>query len=138
MKISDSYRKTIIDEINYAVKMINKTENAEERLYFFSSIHGVINRVFNFEFDLELVSIHFILQSTHNALLQRIQAMKGGETIIPVYEQHFKSLTSACKELAKKIKSDEDISPTLQKFILLIYSTTGNGYYLLQKGIYKL
>ncbi|MCK5343594.1 MAG: hypothetical protein KAR20_09320, partial [Candidatus Heimdallarchaeota archaeon] len=61
MKISESYRKIITDEIDYVESMMNKAQGVEKKLYFFSAIPGTLQRIFNLEYDSELVFIQVIL-----------------------------------------------------------------------------
>ena len=139
MGISEDPRKLIAKEIDYVVNKMNGTQDAAEKLYYFSGIHSAIQRVFNFEFDLDLVYTHFVLQHTYTDLLARLQAIqKGGERLILLEEMHFKKLSAFAKELGKKIYENKDLNSTLRKFAVLSYSTTGNGYYLQQKGLFKI
>jgi len=139
MNISDNFRDIIVKEINYAVNRMDTSSGKEEKLYYFSAVYSVIQRIFNLEYDLDLVYAHSILRETYNAFLQRLQSiMKGGETLIPLNEEHFEKLTIITKELAKKIEEKKNIDNTLKKFTILSYTTTGNGYYLFQKGLLKI
>lgn len=65
---------------------------------------------------------------------QRLQAVKNGDLVVPLLEEQIEQLTGIIKELSEKIRNNEDLGDTLKKFAILAYSTTGNGYYLLQKG----
>ena len=56
---------------------------------------------------------------------------------IPIYDDHFENLISLIKDLALKIDKDEKFDEIMKKFCLLAYSTTGNGFYLFQKGLLK-
>ena len=49
MGISEDPRKLIAKEIDYVVNKMNGTQDAAEKLYYFSGIHSAIQRVFNFE-----------------------------------------------------------------------------------------
>ena len=104
----------------------------------FSAIHGTIQRVFNLEYDSDLVFIHNILQQTHFAFIQRLQAMKNGDVAVPLIEEQMGGLIAAIKELSEKIRGNDKLNGTLKKFVILTYSTNGNGYYLLQKGLLKI
>ena len=55
METTDTYRKMIADEINFAVKKMAETQNASEKLFFFSSVFGILHRIFNIEYDLSLL-----------------------------------------------------------------------------------
>lgn len=138
MKTSESYRKKIVDEIDYVESMMNKTQDIGEKLYLFSAIHGTIQRVFNLEYDSDLVFAHNILQQTHLAFLQRLHAVKTGDVAVPLLEEQMEGLSAAIKELSEKIGDNNKLDGTLKKFAILAYSTNGNGYYLLRKGLLKI
>lgn len=138
MKTSESYRKKIVDEIDYVESMMNKTQDIGEKLYLFSAIHGTIQRVFNLEYDSDLVFVHNILQQTHFAFLQRLHAVKTGDVAVPLLEEQMEGLIAAIKELSEKISGNNKLDGTLKKFSILTYSTNGNGYYLLLKGLLKI
>jgi hypothetical protein len=135
MNISSNFRKIIVKEIDYVIDKMNKSETPEEKAYYFSGIHGMIQRIFNLEYDEDLVYTHIILRDTHNAFVSRLHAIKTGQQEIPIYTEHFDKLVILVKELGEKIQTNEDINDTLKKFIILSYTTTGNGYYLFQKGL---
>jgi hypothetical protein len=139
MNISDNFRELIIKEIKYVVDKMKESLTGDEKLYFFSGVYAIIQRVINFEYDADLIYMHFILHETHTALLGRLQAIqKGGESIILLNEVQFEKLTSITEELGEKLRLNKDINSTLKKFAILSYSTTGNGHYLQQKGLLKI
>lgn len=71
--------------------------------------------------------------------MNRLKAIQhGGDNTVSLSDNQFEKLTSLTKELAKKIKKNEDVTDTLKKFTILTHSTTGNGYYLTQKGLLKI
>lgn len=139
MDISDQFRSLIVSEINFAIKKMNSSGVAGEKLYYFSGIPGVIQRTFNIEYDPDLVYAHIILRSTHEVFSSRVAAIQqGGDTIIPLGKKHFDKLSSITKELSVRIEKNQDIDNTLKKYVILSYSLTGNGYYLQEKGLLKI
>jgi cytoplasmic iron level regulating protein YaaA (DUF328/UPF0246 family) len=139
METTDVYRKMIVDEINFAAKKMTKTQNASEKLYYFSAVFGVLQRIFNIEYDSDLVFSYSIIRATHDAFLNRLKAIQhGGDNTVSLSDNQFEKLTSLTKELAKKINKNEDVTDTLKKFAILAYSTSGNGFYLMQKGLLKI
>ena len=126
-------------EIKYVLKAMDQVNDPAEKLYFFSGIFSVIQRIFNFECDSDLIFSHQVLRQTYDLFNSRLQAiMKGGETIIPLQEEHFKKLSQITKELVKKIQNNEDINDILKRYAILAFTTTGNGFYLQQKGLLKI
>jgi len=138
MKISDAARKLLVEEIKYIVGQMNKRPTADEKIYFFSGVHGAFQRVFNAEYDPDLVFLHFILNATHQAFIGRLQAIKNGEMVIDLDEDCFKKLLEITKDLGRNIEKDEDISDTAKRFSILAYTTTGNGNYLRLKGEFSI
>jgi len=138
MNISDNSKEIIVKEINFAVSMMNESSNVEEKLYYFSGVYSMIQRIFNLEYDSDLIYAHFILRETYNAFLQRLGAIKAGQTLIPLSDEQFEKLISLTKELEKKIENKKDINATLKELAILSYTTSGNGYYLVQKGLLKI
>jgi hypothetical protein len=139
MNIKENGREIIIKEIDYALKRMEETENPEEKLYFFSAIYAMIQRVFNIQYDSNLIYAHFILNETYKALQGRFKAIEqGADRLVPLTEEHFTTLHNLTKELLQNFIDEKNIDETLKKFVLLAYSTTGNGYYLFQKRLLKL
>ncbi len=139
MSISDSFRDMIVSEINYSIEQMEKTDDFADKLYYFSGIQALLQRIFNIEYDSDLVFAFFVFKSTHEAFMSRYNAIKkGGERVVLLFQDQFDELIEGSKEFANKIKDKKNFSNTLKKFIVLLYSTTGNGYYLLQKGLLKI
>ncbi len=139
MKLSKPMKKILMDEIAYVIDAMEKDDNDEKKLYYFSGIHGVVNRIFNIEFNEDLVFLHTVLKSSHEAISARLQAMKNGQdSVILLFTIQFQKLIEIAKELSGKIKKDEPFDDVLKKLSVIAYTTTGNGFYLLDKGIIKL
>jgi hypothetical protein len=114
MRLSDNYKNLILSEINFAVKKMDKSSEPLEKLFYFSAIHGVFQRIYNIEYDPTLVFICFILRTTHEAFNNRLQTKVG----IPLSEKQINTLSDIAKELGGKIKNNEEVSVTLQKFVV--------------------
>ncbi len=137
MSLSSSMLDVLINEMDYVIKSIDETDDPLEKLYFFSGIPAAVHRVFNIEYDPDLVFIHHVLSSTHQGITQRIDAVRKGDAVVPIVEQQLDKLLYLCKELRDALKNDLNTDGIMKKFILLLYSTTGNGYYLTKKGVFK-
>ena len=124
------------NEIDFVIQRMNQTNNADEKLYFFTGIYTCANRIINIEFDAELAFIHHVLQAAHQAIAARLMRLQQGlEKPIGIPEKLFDRLEETLKEMLEKIKRGEDTYPVLQTIFNLAYSTTGNGYYLYLKGM---
>ena len=139
MNISDSFRKTIVDEFRYAAKKMKEETEAFRKIYFFSATYGIVFRVFNLEFDPTLVFIHNVLQTTYaniDNILHRIARRE--ETVIQIPDRVLENLAEAIEELSDEIERDGDVAQCLQKISNIGYVGTGNGYYLYQKGTLRI
>ncbi len=135
MNISKDNKKLISDEIKYVLKKMEESDVATDKLYFFSAIYGIVHRIFNFKYDLDLLFTHHVLKITYDIFLQKIKAVQSGETPVMIDDRHFNRLAVLVKEFLDNITNDKSTIDTLKKFIELGYTLQGNGFYLLQKGI---
>jgi hypothetical protein len=139
MNLSPNMKKELIREIRFVVDRMKTTNSAQEKLYYFSATFGISQRILNFEYDLELAFIYQVLQLVYNAVNIRIGSMsKGLESPILIPDLLFIKLEDTLNELAKKIEDDKETYKELEIMANCAYSTTGNGYYLYQKGMLKI
>ena len=139
MDIPENLRKELVEEINFVILKIKEEVDLRKRLYFFSGVYSLVNRIFNLSFDPQLVFIHLVLNASYTTINNRINAIvMGKDTLIEIPDNLFDKLYDVLEELTQKIRDDEDTYLVLQKFASLAYVTTGNGYYLYQKGILKI
>ena len=135
MNLSKDMSKLFIDELNFVLKNMKATDKSAEKLYFFSGIFAVANRIFNIEFHSELVFIHNVVQAAHKQILESLALVSQGGLAFGIPEDIFDRLEAAIEEMITRISSDQDIYSSLQKISNLAYSTTGNGRYLHFKGM---
>lgn len=138
MKLSSEHKKIILEEFDFAVKKMKESQTQDQKLFYFSSTYGVLSRIFNINFDSELVFIHAVLNNAYTNMLGRFKAIKSGETSVTFPADFFEKLTCCIEELAERIKKDSSLYNTLIKISLLTFVTTGNGAYLLEKGSFKI
>jgi hypothetical protein len=138
MKISKKNKKLLLDEIQYVSNEMRKCETAHEKMFLFSGIHGMLNRIYNIEYDSTLVFTHFVLSNVHSGFIQKLEALRTGDPIRTVEEDHFDKIEFLINALKENIENDDPVDDTLKKFVELLYSTTGNGYYLKRKGYLKI
>ncbi|BBO76137.1 hypothetical protein DSCW_35540 [Desulfosarcina widdelii] len=135
MSVKDEFRQLIIDEFDYAISKMESTEDKRKFLYYYSALNAVVNRVFNFEFDKDLVFAHFVLVTSYENFNARLKALSAGaDSTVGLYEEQFEALLSLSKELRQKIAEAKSFDTVLKKIVVLSYSTTGNGNYVFEKG----
>lgn len=139
MKLTSKNKEALLKEIKFAAKKMAETEDPKGKLYYFSAVYAIMQRIFNLEFDPELVFIHMVLNTTYSVLQDRLATIESGaEKVVKIPENLFDKLTEATKEIAKKIENNESSYEVLQKFVILGYVVSGNGYYLYEKGMLKI
>lgn len=135
MKLSRDNKQKIIDEIKFALEQMKQNEDLDEKLYYFSAVYGVLPRIFNIEFNEDLLFIHFVINSTYNNIKGRI---KNPDKVIKIPDDLGEKLVHTTEELLTDLKEDKNLYNVLKRFTVLGYVTTGNGYYLYKKGYLKI
>ncbi len=139
MKLSAENKKLIVDEVDFVTKKMNAEEDPSKKLYYFSAIPGMIQRVYNIDYDNDLVFAHFVLQAVFTVINERIVALRQkGDGNVQLSLEQFEKLEQLSVEFGIKLKENKSVDTVLKKFVLLLTSTTGNGYYLMQKGFLKI
>ena len=70
MNISKTNHDILVKEFKDIKQMIESTDILEDKLYYFTAIYGIINRVMNLQSDSTLIFIHQILQNCYLAITQ--------------------------------------------------------------------
>jgi len=139
MKLSFDSNKAIVEELRYVANRIPKEADIQKKLFVYSGAHAVVNRILNIEFEADLILMHTVLQSTYIQINSRLNSiMTGAERAITIDPSLFDFLARSLQDLADAISEDKDMATQLAKIAIAGYATTGNGYYLHQKGILKL
>ncbi|HAR49058.1 hypothetical protein ER57_01950 [Smithella sp. SCADC] len=138
MKIDKMYKKAVINEIKYVQKKMKDSSSIEKKLFYFSAIPAEFQRVLNLEYDDDILYLHNIINQTYLAFQQRIAAIKAGDLNISIEENQIEKLESLLSDVVGVLEQKKQIDDVLKDFILLTYSTTGNGYYLMEKGLLKI
>lgn len=141
MNISKNYKKIIVEELKNIAKKMKESNDPFEKMYFFSASYSCVNRIFNFEFDPTLIFTHMVLQNAYNAIRGRIELLaRGQDTLIKIPTNFYNILQETIVDIADNIDKNNksELFENLQKIANLSYLTTGNGYYLFQKGMLKI
>ncbi len=136
MDISDDYKHAIVEELGRVAPLL-RDPNVEplSKMYYFSAIHGIINRVINFDYDPGLTFLFNVLQLAHQAVTTRVNALANRQEIgIQLPPNYFNLLGDTIADLAERIEANQSVYDVLERLSVLTYVTTGNGYYLYEKG----
>ena len=135
MDISAETKAKLVSEIEFVLERMKQESDITGKLYYFSAVFGIMNRIFNLEYSSDLIFVHSILSATHAQINARLQTP---EKAIPLPPEVPDKLFDATAELLEVIEKDGNPYEVLKKFAVLGYVTGGNGYYLYQKGLLKL
>lgn len=135
---SDEYKQVIIRELELVLQKMNESGNFEEKIYYFSAVQGMLHRVMNLEFTDDLLFSYFITNETLKSFQQRIIALKQGDTVVKISEHQIARLIEITKDFLDAVRKDGKLGAVLKQYIILSYTTTGNGYYLMDKGMLKI
>jgi hypothetical protein len=139
MAISANTRQVIANEFKFISEKIKSETELPAKVYYFSGTYGLTQRLLNLEFDSNIVLMHIVLNYTYNLIKQLlVRITSGEEKVITFPPKLFNSLANSIDELGRKIVKNEDTTSVLQDITVIGYATTGNGYYLYQKGIIKI
>ncbi|KAF0159801.1 MAG: hypothetical protein FD159_299 [Syntrophaceae bacterium] len=138
MKISKIYKTAIVNEIKYVQKKMKENSSLEKKLFYYSAIPAQFLRVLNLEYDNDILYLHHVVNHTQGAFQQRLAAMKAGDINIEVNERQIEQLESLLDDVIGVVEQKKKIDDVLKAFIELSYSTSGNGYYLMEKGLLKI
>jgi len=135
MKISESNKKKLIEEIKFVIEKMKSEEDAKTKLYYFSAIYGTMQRIFNIEYNSDLVFAHMVTSATYNTLNSRLSIP---DRVVQLPPEIFDKLTAVTEELKNTLEKNGNLYNVLKKYAILGLVTSGNGYYLYQRGIVKI
>jgi hypothetical protein len=139
MQLTDSVRKRLAREYEFAATQINEAADVHTKLYFFSVFYTEANRALNDIWDSDLALLHLVLQSVHQTISARfLTPLPGLGMPNNVIEELTKSSMELAKMFNEKHVDQADLLKVLARFAELAYATTGNGYYLYVKGNIKI
>ena len=140
LSLPDDLHKRLADEFRLAAIRMVDSPNPNQKLFYFSIFFGEAARVLNWHWDRELALIWAITQFTQSQATARWQASKQGDQVATVSKEFFDALAENAVALADYVENkgtEQELHQIRGRFSELCYATTGNGYYLVQKGIFN-
>lgn len=135
VNISSNYKLLLADELKFCREKIDEEIDFRRKVYFYSSAYGMTKRVLNLEYDSQLQFIDFVLNTSYNAIFNRMNANMAGDITIVLTNDFFNELSNCLELLEGRIRDGKDTYDVLEKIINLTFTIDGNGYYLVQKGV---
>lgn len=138
LTISPTYRSILAQELRFAASQMREAQHPADKVYFLSATWAQIQRVFNLEFDSELVLAHQVLSLAHNHIQGKVSGQHPGPMAAYFPPSIFEFLAADLEELASRWEAGQEAADVLEHVALLGYACTGNGVYLFKKGLLKL
>jgi len=138
MPQKDFFRKELVKELRLVEALMKKEENIEKKIYYFSAAYGITSRTIRYSFSEDVLLADLVLSAGYQALLDRFQRLKSGDTTVKLEEIHFKKIEKGLRQLADAFESTESILEPLKTILTPTFSTSGAGNYLRAKGLLKL
>jgi hypothetical protein len=130
MNLSKDMKKLFIDELNFVLQNMKATDKSMEKMYLFTGIFAVANRIFNIEYHPELVFIHNVFKAAHDEIHTSLSSPYMQQSAFGIPKDIFDRIEAAIEEMITNITEERDIYSSLQKISNIAYSTSGNGRYL--------
>jgi len=138
MEISAENRRILVNEIRTVAEYMSGNNDARQKMFFFSAVFGIVNRIMNIECDPELVFVHQVINAAYNTINTNLIMATQGQSTPTIPPPVFDKLQEVLEDLAICIEEGKKTYPILQRISNLAYSTSGNGYYLFLKGLLKI
>lgn len=133
MRLSKQNQVALISEVRTVVEYMSKSNTPQEKMFFFSAIFGIANRIMNMEYDPELAFLHHVTLAAYGTINTNLALM--AQSVVTLPPNVFDKLQDALNNLANHIEEGKKTYPVLEVISNLAYSTSGNGYYLFLKGM---
>lgn len=140
LNITEPYKTILVDEIAFVRKKMDEEPDTRKKVYYYSAVHAMIQRVLNMDhdFDRQLIFMFTVLSASYNQMRMRVDQIVAGDRLITPPENFFGKISIYLQQLEDKIRNSEDTYIILEKIAISSYLLDGNGHYLYQKGWMKL
>ncbi len=133
MNISQEHRAVLVKEIRLVSEQVqNPRTSARDKIYFFSAVHGTMQRIYGLEYDDDLFFAAYVLNTVFSSINNAVSDVDQ-DARFPV-DEVVHAMGSAIVQLADRIESDSELIGPLKRFVRMSSLGTGNGYYLWRTG----
>lgn len=142
MELPENIQTRLAAEFRLVADKIHEEEDPFRKMYFFSAIYADTSRALNWVWDKDLALLHTVTQNAYERMHGGLQTIASGQNrAMRIDMIIFEHLGSAVENLASYFEKNGDVEElyeVLCRFAELSYATTGNGSYLMEKGLIKL
>ena len=138
MPQKEFFKKELIKELKFVEVSMKKEEDIERKIYLFSAAYGITSRTYRYNFSNDVLLADLVLNNSYQALFDRAQRIKTGDTTVKLEQIHFEKIEEGLRQLVKAFEEGESILEPLETILTSTFSTSGSGNYLREKGLLKL
>ena len=138
MKLEKHFKEILVKELHDVAKKIKKETDLRRKVYFYSAVRGIAERIMRLHFDSELLLTTIVVGASYNHVSERVNMFVAGDRIIPVSPETLNKLADYIDAVADNIEKGKVTYKMLEKIATLSYTTTGPGYYTLETGKMKI
>lgn len=138
MKLPNYFQKELVSELRNIAKRMKVEKDIRKQLYYYSAAHGITTRTYRFHFDPELLFVDFVFNASYNMMWSRAQLIRVGDLLVPLTSAMIVKVAECVEDVATCIEKGKELYEPLQQIIMLAFSTTGPGNYLVETGQMKI
>jgi hypothetical protein len=129
MKLPQELKKTVVTELEFIARRMKEEEDPSKKIFYYSAVKGALERVQRYHYDKELLISVPITEISYALINDRVNHLKGGDTMVPITEEMLNALIEGVLELKQTIENDQVTYPAIEKLMEVAYSSTGPGFY---------
>ncbi len=100
-----------------------------KKLFYYSAVKGVLERLQRNHYDKELLISVPITEISYVIINDRINHIKSGDSTIPFTDEMLNKLIEGVFELKQAIENDQATYPAIEKLMDVAYSSSGPGFF---------
>lgn len=135
MNREEIFREELIIELKKVYNMMKDESDLLKKIYYFSAAYGITNRTLRYDYRDEYVIADLVLSTSYNMLQERVNNIKRGDNLVEIEETHLQRIEDSILELSIAFENEESLFEPLKKMASTVFSLTGPGNYIREKGM---
>lgn len=135
MSREEFFRKELVTELRRIEVCMRKEESVEKKIYYFSAAYGITSRTIRYAFNQDYLMADCILNTAYNGLMDRFKRVRSGDETVEIEPVHFERIQEGLRMLADAFEEETSVLEPLEQILTTMYSLTGPGNYLREKGL---
>jgi len=129
------FRKELVKELREVARLMKETKDPEKKIYYFSAAYGITSRTYRYSFSRDVLLADFVLNTSYQALIQRLKMLKSGDKTVVLDDKIFNALNKGLLMLADAFEEEKPkTQEALEQILTASFVSSGPGNYLREKG----